>query len=154
MKGGTEDNDCKWVKPSADATHWSSLQGSSYHKQNSSLCHWSGCWSFSIVAPICYHQISHLFLRSTSYIKPLFLAFSCLPLSHTEPLNNAALSSSGRLGCHRLHFSLKRGINLHWGCIHIEKKEFRIDMKHLCILDSKACMVMQMKAPTFHLTSN
>lgn len=42
--------------PFADASRWRSLQGSNYHKQNSSTCHRRSCWSFSIEAPIRRHQ--------------------------------------------------------------------------------------------------
>lgn len=58
-KGGTEDNDCKRgerkKKTFADASRWRSLQGSNYHKQNSSTCHGRSRWSFSTAALICPH---------------------------------------------------------------------------------------------------
>lgn len=55
LKESEKDNDCRWVKPSADAgamqNSGPSLWGGGprYHKQNSSLCHQGGCWSFSII---------------------------------------------------------------------------------------------------------
>lgn len=140
--GGTEDNDCKRVKPFANAQHWPSLQGSSYHKQNSSTCHRGS--SFSIVASICRPQIFHFFfhtLLQVSHSHSFF--YTCLPLSHSEPLNNAALSYSGKVG---LHTSLTRWINLQSG--YINMIIMRTDMTHFCIFYSKACTVMRMKVQT------
>lgn len=56
-KGGTEDNDCQQggKKPFADASRWCFLQGSNYHKQNSSSCHGRSHWSFSTAALISRH---------------------------------------------------------------------------------------------------
>lgn len=46
----------KKTKTFANASRWRSLQGSNYHKQNSSTCHRRRCWSFSIAALIRRYQ--------------------------------------------------------------------------------------------------
>lgn len=51
----------------SDAPHWPSLQGSSHHKQNSSMCHRSSCCSLSIVASICCLQDTSFSRSHTSH---------------------------------------------------------------------------------------
>lgn len=104
-KGGAEDNGCERVKSSADVTRTAMrhtgllsrgavIANKIHHFVSKAIVGLLACWLQSVVIKYCITSFS----RSWSDVSVSHCFFTLACHFHTEPLNNAALSYSGKAG--------------------------------------------------------